>query len=190
MNFHPLLECSNNGNCDRSTGACVCNAGYEGLACERRSCLGNPICSGRGRCLPLQRLAFTEEALPLSSHSVVYEDLNITSHNTWDKVFVQSCVCDSSWDVGLKANQIQLAEFFGPACEYRRCPSGDDPLTLYVNETNCENISQTNGVDTGAAGNICHIDCSNRGKCDYNTGICACLLGFGGSNCGTILKFQ
>lgn len=41
------------------------------------------------------------------------------------------------------------------------------------------------GRGRGRHGNICHVDCSNRGKCNYNTGICTCFEGFYGANCGT-----
>jgi len=46
-----LMECSNIGVCDRSTGECLCKIGYEGAACERMSCPANngKTCSGRGR---------------------------------------------------------------------------------------------------------------------------------------------
>jgi hypothetical protein len=30
------------------------------------------------------------------------------------------CVCDSSWSVGIGAGQVQVAEFFGPDCSYRK----------------------------------------------------------------------
>ena len=35
------------------------------------------------------------------------------------------------------------------------CPSGDDPITS-VDETDCENVT------LGDAGNLCHVECSNR----------------------------
>lgn len=34
------------------------------------------------------------------------------------------------------------------------------------------------------AGNLCHVDCSGRGQCDYQTGECSCYDGFYGENCG------
>ena len=34
------------------------------------------------------------------------------------------------------------------------------------------------------AGNICHVDCSGRGTCDYTTGQCSCYDGFYSENCG------
>ena len=36
----PRVECSNMGSCDVRTGVCVCREGYEGRACERKSCPG------------------------------------------------------------------------------------------------------------------------------------------------------
>jgi len=44
----------------------------------------------------------------------------------------------------------------GPACEYRECPSGPDPL--------------------GGEGNESGRDCSGRGVCDYDTGECNCFM--------------
>ena len=93
-----------------------------------------------------------------------------------------ACVCDSSWDVGLAANQTQLAEYFGPACDFRRCPSGDDPTTP-EDETDCNGKSQTGGSATGSADNLCHVDCSNHGYCNFGTGTCTCYDGWYGIDC-------
>jgi hypothetical protein len=61
------------------------------------------------------------------------------------------------------------------------CPSGDDPQTTTV-ETNCTGVG-TNLNYTGDAGNLCHVDCSNRGICDYSSGICQCFNNFYGAAC-------
>lgn len=36
----------------------------------------------------------------------------------------------------------------------------------------------------GAKGNLCHVDCANRGICDYKTGKCKCFANYYGENCG------
>jgi len=51
----------------------------------------------------------------------------------------------------------------GSSCDESECPSGPDPLEGYGNE----------------AGR----DCSGRGLCDYNIGLCECFLGFFGKMC-------
>jgi hypothetical protein len=61
-----------------------------------------------------------------------------------------------------------------------------------VDETRCTGMSQLNSANTGPSewpdyghqGNYCHIDCSNRGTCDYQSGLCTCYEGFYGENCG------
>ncbi len=41
-------------------------------------------------------------------------------------------------------------------------------------------------TNVGASGNLCHVDCSNRGICDHSVGTCACFPGFKGANCATV----
>jgi hypothetical protein len=137
----------------------------------------------------MRRLARDSQALPLSTRSISYTTLNVSFDPSWDVDLGHACVCDSSWRVGLRSGETQQSEYFGTTCEKRHCPTGDDPNTRLVDETDCEGIAMTGGIpgmrEQGQAGNKCHVDCSNRGKCNYDTGVCTCFPGFIGDNCGT-----
>ena len=50
-------------------------------------------------------------------------------------------------------------------------------------ETNCTGVLAKGGHGVGEPGNLCHVDCSNRGFCDHETGQCKCFQGFYGHNC-------
>ena len=57
----PWTECSNRGICDRDTGECECELGYEGQACQRFGCFKNRVtgeeCSNRGICMSQKEMA-------------------------------------------------------------------------------------------------------------------------------------
>ena len=78
--------------------------------------------------------------------------------------------------------ETQEPEYFGPTCAAQHCPSGDDPMTAR-DETNCTGVLAKGGHGVGEPGNLCHVDCSNRGFCDHETGQCKCFQGFYGHNC-------
>ena len=160
------------GQCNRKLGKCICFPGFEGDACQRNSCHNG--CSGNGQCVSLSQAASMSRAMPILPDTS-YGGLD--ESETWDEEKIYGCVCDSSWSVGLGDGETQEPEYFGPDCSRRHCPSGDDPLTD-VDETDCE------GLNGGASGNLCHVDCSRRGVCNYRTGECDCFDGFYGLNCG------
>lgn len=111
---HGLVECSAMGNCERTTGMCVCRDGYTGVACERMGCPGSEAgvaCSGHGRCQSMRYRALTRT---LGDHSAGYLT-NFKYTDTWDANKIYGCVCD--------------AGFQGPGCALRVCPHGDDPMT-------------------------------------------------------------
>ena len=95
--------------------------------------------------------------------------------------------------MGLGSYQVQEAEWFGPDCSMRHCPSGNDPTTI-INETDCSHHRQRienniYNIKNGSIGNLCHVDCSNRGICDYKSGLCTCFTGFQGSSCDVSSHF-
>ena len=67
---HALAECSDRGFCNRETGACECEPGFEGEACQRLGCPED--CSGHGQCFSMRQLARRSDAFPLCD-STSYE---------------------------------------------------------------------------------------------------------------------
>lgn len=179
---HALAECSNRGLCDRSTGKCSCFSGYEGDACQRTACPNQ--CSGHGKCVSLKNMAGEIRAFPINFNNYTYGEP--ASLATWDADKIYGCVCDSSWTVGLDTGETQAPTWFGADCSLKHCPSGDDPMTDAV-ETDCAH-KKWNGAASGeaATGNLCHVDCANRGICDHSTGLCRCFDGFRGEACTVI----
>eukprot|EP01032_Pedospumella_encystans_P011658 gene11658-13544_t len=72
-------------------------------------------------------------------------------------------VYSSPWDAMKSVGCVCDVGFRGPSCDQEECPSGADPLLGYGNE---------NGRD-----------CSGRGICNYNVGLCRCFPGFFGDRC-------
>lgn len=101
---HQSAECSNMGTCDRTTGDCTCREGFEGKACERKSC--NTFCGNVGKCQSMYYYAQTKDP----GEGTVY-----TYENIWDAHKMYGCNCDEDYD--------------GYDCALRRCPVGDDPMT-------------------------------------------------------------
>eukprot|EP00586_Coscinodiscus_wailesii_P010191 CAMPEP_0172492674 /NCGR_PEP_ID=MMETSP1066-20121228/23905_1 /TAXON_ID=671091 /ORGANISM="Coscinodiscus wailesii, Strain CCMP2513" /LENGTH=169 /DNA_ID=CAMNT_0013262439 /DNA_START=465 /DNA_END=973 /DNA_ORIENTATION=+ len=133
---------------------------------------------GRDGAVATRYLEDRSDGLPLSAGGVEYEGEGVA----WDGERIFSCVCDSSWSVGLGSGERQEAEWFGPDCSLRRCPSGDNPDTP-VDETDCSGVMARGGRGTGSAGNICHHDCSGRGTCNHVNGTCDCFADFYGVAC-------
>ena len=76
----------------------------------------------------------------------------------------------------------QQAEYFGPDCSLRRCPSGKDP-TVYNDTEDGYQVSAEGGRGVGLYGNKVHSECSNQGNCNRATGECECFPSFVGVAC-------
>ena len=72
--------------------------------------------------------------------------------STWDEDKIYGCVCDSTWSVGFGSGQTQAPQYYAPDCSLRRCPSGNDPLTTTVDETDCAWKSHNGAVWEGDVG--------------------------------------
>lgn len=189
---HARIECSGQGLCDRSTGRCQCFPGYEGEACTRTTCPGD--CSGHGVCLSLGRLAkdARDEMSGLGSAGGLYNGNNIVTYAGWDAEKEYGCLCDTG--------------FRGPACDQIECPSAEDPMNgcgggactaatstgLGIKDPATKSCSNSGSSYTCTYSNCAgdskcegneQRDCSGRGLCDYETGMCQCFSGFYGEAC-------
>lgn len=106
---HALVECSNMGVCDRTTGLCTCKDMFEGAACERMTCPAT--CNNRGQCLTMSDYARTVDLGTIDSSI----GRPYTYDSVWDATKIRGCSCNDG--------------YFGPQCSSRECPRGDDPLT-------------------------------------------------------------
>ncbi|KAH8063114.1 hypothetical protein JL722_2276 [Aureococcus anophagefferens] len=180
-----LDYCSGNGACDHCTSTCSC-VDRHGTFDNSQTNFNCEEINGHGTCATMRALAMLDEALPLTSReNRSYAHSNNQRPRTWDADRIFGCVCDSSWKVGLEANETQTPEYFGADCSLMHCPSGDDPMTRR-DETDCFNVTADGGYGVGKVGNKCHVDCSNRGLCDHESGLCKCFAGFYGPACDTI----
>jgi len=102
------VECSGVGSCNRATGECVCQKGFTGKACNRRTCHND--CSNHGKCLPIHEII--EQVREANSNLEFYStDLTYTG---WDSAIQYGCKCDNG--------------FKGADCSKMECPSGADPM--------------------------------------------------------------
>ena len=111
---HDYAECSNAGICNRNTGLCDCQSGFEGGACQRMSCPSfldsegaieyhayEGVCSGHGVCQTLRNVAKSDFG---------------TQYKLWDRDMSTACICD--------------AGYFGGDCHMRSCKKELDPMYL------------------------------------------------------------
>ncbi|RLN58575.1 hypothetical protein BBJ29_004301 [Phytophthora kernoviae] len=103
---HYYAECGNRGTCDRTTGECLCDAGFVGSGCRRMQCPND--CSGHGTC------EFIEE-IASNTYSKRVGGVSGRTYTLWDQEKIMGCVCDANYE--------------GHDCSLRTCPRGDDPLT-------------------------------------------------------------
>lgn len=182
---HSMAECSNRGLCNRKTGICNCFFPFAGPACDKLTCPNE--CSGHGQCISMNDINRIRRVQNPDQVTFEYGSGDGLETVAWDYDSMFGCYCDSSWEVGYGAGETQLAEWFGPDCSLKRCPSGDDPFTTQ-DETDCYLKSQYPGLDAevGHLDNLCHIECSNRGLCNHQTGKCTCFKGSWGQSCENI----
>lgn len=159
--------CSGHGSC-AADDVCQCWNGYIGADCSLRSCLeteswaidsSNPHlyseCANRGICdratgqckcfegytgQACERATCPNDCSGNGKCRMVQDLQKYSPAGTldWDEKSIVSCVCDGG--------------FFGPDCSLRKCPFGDDPVTVCDQNKRTEQVqrvSVTVGLDFG-----------------------------------------
>eukprot|EP00600_Ochromonadales_sp_CCMP1393_P008969 CAMPEP_0174963692 /NCGR_PEP_ID=MMETSP0004_2-20121128/5468_1 /TAXON_ID=420556 /ORGANISM="Ochromonas sp., Strain CCMP1393" /LENGTH=1166 /DNA_ID=CAMNT_0016212339 /DNA_START=204 /DNA_END=3703 /DNA_ORIENTATION=+ len=128
-----LMECSNMGTCDRTSGRCTCRTGFEGPACERLACQGrissSSACSGRGRCISMRNLAKKRKNEYLQTEAVVYGS-SASDPLTWDADQIFGCLADEYGYLKTKHEIYNISTATGPALSEYQCPFGYNPRLL------------------------------------------------------------
>jgi hypothetical protein len=139
---HFYAECSNAGECDRTTGQCKCFEGFTGAACQRMTCPND--CSGHGVCRTMEDVtsqALTRRDAGADGEGIIYTGvIDSFTYNNWDATKTRVCVCDGGYG--------------GADCSERQCPRGDDPLTIearHCGSEPCRDQTQTFTVAGAAA---------------------------------------
>ena len=125
---HAPLECSNRGYCNRQTGYCVCDALFEGFACERFKCptsgadrwafdeFGEKTeCSGHGLCTSMREAARSFDGYQMNRSAHRSGDYGVP-YDLWDADLIRGCICDPGYE--------------GYACDLVSCDKGDDRRTV------------------------------------------------------------
>ena len=96
-----MVECSEMGLCNRHTGKCSCNQGFEGAACDHMVCIGTrygrvSACSGHGQCLSMRQLAHRNKLNGIAfPHDYGTDPI---SSSTWDADKIFGCHCDDGYE--------------------------------------------------------------------------------------------
>lgn len=82
----------------------------------------------------------------------------------WPTGVMRAVAYSGAWDTGLQYGALCDIGFRGAGCQEVECPSFKDPLN----------------PDSGAAAGL---ECSGRGLCNYESGLCECFPDFTGNGC-------
>jgi hypothetical protein len=134
-------------------------------------------------------LCVAEDRSVFANRSNIYIDPCYLPLHFFPSVVTSDILCRNVYNMCVRTAYVLTVSYLYMIMIYcnpaGHCPSADDPRTLKV-ETDCENVTAKHSAYQGSAGNLCHVDCANRGICDYKTGLCQCFNGHYGSDCSII----
>jgi hypothetical protein len=176
-------QCSGHGTCNLKTNRCQCFDSWTGIDCSDRACpkdiawIGHVVqendvhpileCSNRGTC---NRQTGECDCFPgydgiACQRYICPDDCNYRGVCFPEKFLARNAgvIYETPWDAMKSVGCVCDIGYRGTTCADRECSTGPDPL--------------------GGFGNEAGRDCSGRGLCDYQTGLCQCFGRFYGNRC-------
>lgn len=136
------ISCSGHGNCNPTTGQCLCDPGWIGVGCHIAKCLND--CNNAGTCLPLDEPVCNCNAGFFGSdcgHYCHHGDIITPNPNDWSTQYCQCDACHTGIDCNIECSAHGTCNngicdcgsdgWKGKKCEIAGCPG--------KNGTDCSN---------------------------------------------------
>ena len=175
-------ECSGQGKKD-ANGVCICNSGWKGTTCETKdTTTADDECSGQGKKSLLGVCICNSgwKGTTCETKDTTTADDECSGQGKKDADGV--CVCNSGW----KGTTCETKDTEEDLCVGVTCSNG----TCVGGVCQCQNgwtgdkCDQIVGGSEGDGALTCPT-CKNGGTCNTTTGVCNCLQGFTGVDCGS-----
>jgi len=175
--------------------ACVCDPGYAGVDCRERLCPKGADPLDDGKVYEVQTVTVGVTGTPGGTFKLSYTDV---FGETWVTTAITLGTTDNSADVktALKGIPNSVIEDVGVTwADYNTGKGGVYTVTFTHNAGNLNLIevdgSAVTGTYTAVAtakttpGTTVAQECSGRGLCDYETGVCKCFRGYRLDDCSS-----